>query len=113
MPTSLVLQRIDGVDPDFIWLLNRHAPPPDLAVILQADPAVLAARLRARGAHTRFERAPDASTVESHLYQQAAQRLHAAGWPLLHLDTTKTAPEQLATSLARHIVTLQEHRQPR
>jgi dTMP kinase len=113
VPTSLVLQRIDGVDPGFIWQLNRYAPPPDLAVILQANPAVLAARLAARGAHTRFERAPDASTVESRLYQQAAQRLQAAGWPLLHLDTTETAPEQLATSLASHIVTLQERRQPR
>ncbi|HZD70628.1 MAG TPA: dTMP kinase, partial [Actinomycetes bacterium] len=85
----------------------------DLAVILQADPVVLAARLAARGAHTRFERAPDASTVESRLYQQAAQRLQAAGWPVLHLDTTQASAEELATTLASHIVTLQERRQPR
>ena len=113
VPTSLVLQRIDGVDLDFIWQLNRYVPPPDLAVILHADSTVLAARLAARGAHTRFERAPDASTVESRLYQQAAQRLQAAGWPLLHLDTTRTAPEELAAALASHIVTFQERRQPR
>ncbi len=113
VPTSLVLQRIDGVDLDFIWQLNRHAPRPDLAVILHADPTVLAARLVARGAPTRFERAPDASTVESRLYQQAAQQLQAAGWPLLHFDTTTTPPQELATTLAGHIVTLQERRQPR
>jgi dTMP kinase len=113
VPTSLVLQRIDGVDPDFIWQLNRHAPRPDLAVILHADPAVLAARLAARGAHTRFERPPDASAVESHLYQQATQWLQAAGWPVLHLDTTQTPPQQLATTLASRIVTLRERRQPR
>ncbi len=110
VPTSLVLQRIDGVDPGFIWQLNAYAPPPDLAVILHADPAVLAARLRARGAHSRFERAPDASQVESHLYQQATQRLQAAGWPLLHLDTTNAPPQQLATTLASHILTLWERR---
>jgi len=49
VPTSLVLQRSDGVEPDFIWQLNRLAPRPDLAVILRADPAVLAARLQAGG----------------------------------------------------------------
>ncbi len=113
VPTSLVLQRIDGVDPDFIWQLNRHAPPPDLAVILHADPAVLATRLAARGAHTRFERGPNASQVESHLYQQATQRLQAAGWPLLHLDTTDATPEDLATTLTTRILTLREHRPPR
>ena len=112
VPTSLVLQRIDGVDLDFIWQLNRHAPRPDLAVILRADPVVLAARLVARGAHTRFERAPGASEVESHLYQQAAQRLHAAGWPLLLVDTTKAPPKELATTLTSRILTLREHRQP-
>jgi dTMP kinase len=113
VPTSLVLQRIDGVDADFIWQLNRRAPPPDLAVILRADPAVLAARLAARGAHTRFERAPDASQVESHLYQQAAQQLHAAGWPLLLVDTTDAVPQVLARTLTTRILTLQERRQPR
>ncbi len=113
VPTSLVLQRIDGVDLDIIWQLNRHAPRPDLAVILRADPAVLAARLAARGAHTRFERAPGASEVESHLYQQAAERLHAAGWPLLLIDTTRAAPEELATTVLTRILTLREHRQPR
>ncbi len=113
VPTSLVLQRIDGVDPGFIWQLNRHAPPPDLAVVLRANPAVLAARLAARGAHTRFERGPGASEVESHLYQQATERLQTAGWPLLLADTTQTPPPELATTLTTHILILRERRQPR
>ena len=113
VPTSLVLQRIDGVDLDFIWQLNAYAPRPDLAVILQADPAVLAARLAARGAHTRFERAPGASQVESHLYQQAAERLQAAGWPLLLVDTTDAPPQELAATLTTRILTLRENREPR
>jgi dTMP kinase len=113
VPTSLVLQRVDGVDLDFIWQLNRHAPRPDLAVILRADPAVLTARLAARGAHTRFERTPGASEVESHLYQEAADQLQAAGWPLLLVDTTQTPPPELATTVATHVLTLQEGRQPR
>jgi dTMP kinase len=113
VPTSLVLQRIDGVELGFIWQLNRHAPIPDLAVILQADPAVLAARLQARGAHTRFERAPDASTVESQLYQQATEQLQAAGWPVQAVDTTTTPPHELVATVAARILTLWEQRQPR
>jgi dTMP kinase len=113
VPTSLVLQRSDGVDLDFIRQLNRHAPCPDLVVILQADPAVLAARLAARGAHTRFERGPDASRIESDLYRQAAEWLKAAGWPLLPLDTAETAPQELATTLTTRILTLRKDREPR
>ena len=33
LPSSLVLQRMDGVDWDTIWQLNTGAEPPDLAVI--------------------------------------------------------------------------------
>ncbi|HEV8652486.1 MAG TPA: dTMP kinase [Actinomycetes bacterium] len=113
VPTSMVLQRIDGVDRDFIWQLNRHAPPPDLAVILRADPTVLAARLAARGPHTRFERAPGAGEVESRLYQQAAERLEAAGWSLLTVDSTRAAPEEIATTVLARILTLRENLQPR
>lgn len=113
VPTSLVLQRIDGVDPGFIWQLNAYAHRPDLAIILHADPTVLAARLQARGTHNRFERGPDASRIESDLYQQAAEWLDAAGWPLLPLDTTETPPQELAMALTTRILTLREDRQPR
>jgi len=113
VPTSLVLQRIDGVEMDFIWQLNRHAPPADLAVLLHADPAVIAARLAARGAHTRFERVPGASQVESRLYQQAAEQLQAANWSVLVVDTTEATPPQLAATILARILDLREARQQR
>lgn len=54
-PSSLVPQRFDGVDPTFLWQLNSKADRPDLAVILQADPEVIAERLNDRGPHNRFQ----------------------------------------------------------
>lgn len=45
VPSGLVMQRFDGVDPAFLWGLNSTADRPDLAVVLEADPAVIAARL--------------------------------------------------------------------
>ena len=51
IPSGLVMQRFDGIDPAFLWQLNAEADRPDLAVIIQADPEIIARRLRERGAH--------------------------------------------------------------
>jgi len=73
LPSSLVLQRMDDVDQETIWQLNKGAEPPDLAVILNATPAVLGGRLARRGGtHSRFERQPDGPAIESALYQDTA-----------------------------------------
>jgi dTMP kinase len=53
--SGLVIQRLDGVDPEFLWQLNQAAKRPDLAVILDADPDVIAERLAERGPHNRFQ----------------------------------------------------------
>ncbi len=78
LPSSLVLQRMDGVSWDTIWQLHAGAGPPDLAVIVNADPAVLAARLTSRGGtHSRFERQPGSSATEHALYRDTAASQHA------------------------------------
>lgn len=80
VPSSLVLQGMDGVADEEIWRLNGGLDRPDLAVVLNADPDVLAGRLAARGGtHSRFERQPGSSQAESDLYREAATRLAAAG----------------------------------
>jgi thymidylate kinase len=48
VPTSLVLQRIDGVEPAFLRQLNQHADVPDLTIILTGEPAKSRARARQR-----------------------------------------------------------------
>ena len=45
IPSGLVMQRFDGIDPSFLWQLNAEADRPDLAVILEADPETIAERL--------------------------------------------------------------------
>ena len=71
IPSGLVMQRFDGIDPAFLWQLNAEAERPDLTVILEADPDVIAERLTARGAHNRFQLAPGSSHAEAHFYRQA------------------------------------------
>jgi dTMP kinase len=100
LPSSLVLQAIDGLESDTIWCLNAGVYVPDVAVLLNADPPVIAERLRQRGAHSRFERQPGGSRAESDLYHRAAADLRAAGWPVTVLDCTFRRPQAIAMMIA-------------
>jgi dTMP kinase len=111
LPSSLVLQRMDGVDWDRIWQLNNGAEPPDLAVILNAAPAVLTGRLARRGgSHSRFERRPDGPATESALYQDTAARLTALGWPVCGIDATASTPRAVAAIVTDRVITLHADR---
>ncbi|MGH3800754.1 MAG: dTMP kinase [Pseudonocardiaceae bacterium] len=110
LPSSLVLQRIDGLPTTTVWQLNAGAYVPDLAVILNADPDVINARLRSRGGHSRFERDPDSSRVESVLYRAAATELHAHGWPVLGVECTQSTPEEISDTVTTQIMNLRERR---
>jgi dTMP kinase len=94
VPSSLVLQRMDGIGWDVVRMLNDGADRPGLAVILNGAPELIAARLAARGRHSRFERQPGSSQEESRLYRDTARRLEREGWPVCAIDiTTRTARE--------------------
>jgi len=110
VPSSLVLQRMDGLSTQTVWQLNAGAYVPDLAVILNADPNVIAARLQGRGDHSRFERTPDSSVVESSLYYAAAIELTQRGWPVLTLDCTHAAPGRIAAAVIAAIRDLHAQR---
>jgi dTMP kinase len=92
----LVVQRFDGVDPEYLWQLNAEAGQPDLTVILDADPELVSERLRERGPHNRFQRSPGSSHAEVHFYRQASDRLIQAGFEVLRVDCNQRPPEQAA-----------------
>lgn len=77
---------------------------PDVAVLLNAEPSVIAERLWARGAHSRFERQPASSRAESDLYHQAAAQLRSVGWPVMALDCTIRRPETTAISIVTPVL---------
>jgi len=104
LPSSLVLQRLDGLDPEVIWQLNAGAYVPDVVVLLNAEHPVIAERLRARGAHSRFERQSGGSRAESGLYHQAVALLRGAGWPVMALDCTIRRPETIAMTIVTPVL---------
>lgn len=99
LPSSLVLQGLDGVPSGIVWQLNHGVYRPDLSLILTADPAVINARLRARGGHSRFERAPGNSERESTFYPRAVAELRDKGWQVETVDCTVECPEAIAARI--------------
>ena len=104
--SGLVVQRFDGVDPVFLWQLNQEVERPDLAVILDADPDVIATRLEARGPHNRFQHTSGSSHTEVKFYRQATEMLEEAGFSVLMVNCSSRPPEQSATVIRNELVAL-------
>lgn len=105
VPSGLVMQRFDGVDPLYLWRVNAEADRPDLAVILEADAEVIAQRLAERGAHNRFQLSPGSSHAEIHFYRQATERLIHAGFDVLRVDCNGRTPEKAAAQILDRLMT--------
>lgn len=105
IPSGLVMQRFDGLDPAFLWHLNAEADRPDLAVILEADPDTVAERLADRGPQNRFQLTPGSSYAEAYFYRQATDRLIQAGFDVLLVNCTHRPAEQSAALIRDRLMT--------
>jgi dTMP kinase len=106
--SSLVLQRLDGVEIDYILAVNAGIPRPAVRVRLLAEPAVLAARISQRpvAAERRFERTVPRER-ELELYAEADQLLtEREQLPATVFDTTATDAEGLGAAVAELILSL-------
>jgi dTMP kinase len=103
VPSALVMQRLDGLELDFLWKLNARADRPHLSVILTADADVIAARLAAKGPHNRLQRQSNSSTAEACFYRDAQAHLEQAGYPILGIDTGQQPP-RIAAARIRHAI---------
>jgi dTMP kinase len=106
LPSSLVLQRMDGIGWDVIRQINDGADLPGLAVILNGAPEVIAARLDVRGGHSRFERQPRSTRTESRLYHDTVERLARDGWPVCTVDVTTRTAREAAMIVSERILAL-------
>lgn len=105
VPSSLVLQQMDGVDASFLWQLNQHADTPDLTIILVGRPARSRARAHRRGIYSRFHRGPaTAGAIEQRFYRDAAMMLAARGHSVLVHDVQLASPETVAEVLLNEIL---------
>src|SRR5262249_34136109 len=78
--SSLVLQRIDGLDLDEIWRYNRYVLPPTLSIYLTENPDTIRHRLDNRNGLSRLE-LTGTPERELDLYAQAYTFLAKHTWP--------------------------------
>ncbi|MGW9438637.1 dTMP kinase [Streptomyces sp. NPDC055607] len=103
LPSTLVLQRKDGVDPEFLLTINEGVPVPDLAVVPLAQADSIHTRLNARGTRHRFERTLADTRRELVLYEEAIMLVEQLGYPMLRLDTTDLTPREAAARNCLHL----------
>jgi len=96
--SSLVLQRIDGLKLDEIWLYNRFVLPPTLSIYLTEDPEVIRQRLGARVGLSRLE-LTGSPERELDLYQQAFAFLAKHDWRQVTVDCRGQPPEAIVATI--------------
>jgi dTMP kinase len=95
LPSSLVLQRLEGIHVEKIWSLNESVRAPHLTVYLDDDPRTISRRLDARGRRSRFE-ARWSPEVELSYYRDANDFLGRRGWRQVEVDCRGKSPEDIA-----------------
>ncbi|MDG4761351.1 dTMP kinase [Micromonospora sp. WMMD710] len=95
--SSLVLQRIDGLDLGEIWSYNRYVLPATV-IYLEDHPEVIRTRLAARPHRTRLELA-GSPEKELALYRDAATHLHRQQWRQHVVACHGLTPEQVVDTI--------------
>lgn len=111
VPSSLVLDLLDGVERDHIWSIYRCITVPDISFILVGDPVLCAMRARARGRYSRFHADNnEANRVELAMYRDAVLFLRRAGYPVHEHDIGSATADQVADTLTSVILEVRENR---
>lgn len=97
--STLVLQRLDGLDLDVLWSMNALALVPDLSVLLTADAFTIERRLNERGRTSRFERMDGIAALEVAYFKEAFDLLRQVGYETLELSTGALSAEAIADAI--------------
>ncbi|GAB4001700.1 dTMP kinase [Glycomyces albus] len=98
VPSSLVLQRLDGLALDEVWAYNQYAIPPALTVYLEDDADVITGRLGQRRARSRLE-SVGGPVEELALYGEAREFLELEGWRQIVVDCRDRTPDEVAATV--------------
>lgn len=97
VPSSLVLQRIDGLDLNEIWSYNRYVLPA-VTIYLEDDPRVIRDRLTGRSALTRLE-VTGTPKRELAFYRDAERFLRRHDWQQHTVDCHSLTPDEVVTAI--------------
>ena len=104
IPSSLVLDQLDGVDPEFVDAVYQYLPRPNLAIFLTADPILCGTRAAVRGNHSRFHKTDsEGKRAEAALFQAVTLKLAEQGYPAMIIDIGDRTALQIASLLADRV----------
>ncbi|MGH8791251.1 MAG: dTMP kinase [Stackebrandtia sp.] len=98
LPSSMVLQRVDGLDMAEIMGYNAYCLPPDLTVYLDHDAEVIAQRLNGRARLSRLE-STGTPQQELTFYAYARDYLDREGWRQRLVDCRGRSPEAIVDEI--------------
>ncbi|MGH7193412.1 MAG: dTMP kinase [Candidatus Saccharimonadales bacterium] len=101
--STLVLQRIDGIDVDVLWQMNAQVLVPDLYVILSASAPTVYSRLEQRGRISRFERLSGIAELEITYFHDARRVLADAGYRVLVIDTDQLSIDRVVEQIEQEM----------
>jgi dTMP kinase len=96
LPSSLVLQHLDGVPDELIWKLNAEIERPDLTILLDGDPSSSQGRAANRGTYSRFH---GGLPGEAERYRALVDILNAANHPARSYDIGEQGADDIAEAL--------------
>lgn len=103
LPSSLVLQRLDGLELDWISAINQGVRPADLTIFIEDEAERITERLKARATRARFESAEN-TLRELALYREARLFLEREGWHQHVLDASQLDAAETAEQFVGAIV---------
>lgn len=103
--SSLVFQRMDGLDFEYIWSRNVLYPVPNLTVILTLDEELRAKRLESRLSLSRLKQ-PEIRLKESQYTLEARNFLQLQGWNVVSVNTGTHSLCETADTIYNLIKTL-------
>jgi dTMP kinase len=100
--SSLVFQKMDGLDIEYIWSRNTQFPIPDLTVVLTVSEDLRAERLKLRQSLSRLKQA-DIRLKESIYTKEAIEFVQSKGWSTITVDTSTDTLDQ-TTNLIYNLI---------
>lgn len=101
----LALQRLDGLDVEFIWSINSKVYVPDLSVIVTASAEILEQRLQQRKSFSRFERTKS-RVDELNFYMEAKNFILNCGFSVLSVESDTGPISQNVEKIVQKILTI-------
>jgi dTMP kinase len=109
MDSSLVFQRLDGVELSFLWKINSDFLKPNLSIVVTASADIIASRMATRTSFDRFEES-FGREEEIRLFKEAATFMEENSFNVRRFDNGNVSVTNAAEELSDEILHLTRKR---